>query len=572
MKNFRDFFNITCQSYKDLRAFIYEWDEGEQVVTYQQFYNDLISTANTLFGICNQKNVILMGHNSYDYILIIAACLCGAGKLFLADGDESEESLISFFKTTDACVLLYDDYYETKVKELLNTRDSIKTYRIEYCRNSETSCDTFQFPDYSFDEMRVVFPTSGTTQGNKKRVMLSGRVVLNNMLAVHKASLHEICGEKHMQLLILPLFHTLAFSCALLHTIYVGDATYISLNPNSIEKKLASVQPHYIFAVPSILEYLFRRYTEKLTRKRISGIKDYFGENMFCFLCGGAKINPEIVKQYINIGIRVIRGYGMSETGPVIAVTNLDSESVDDNNLGKPICHELKIVNQEICIRGENLMLGYYGASELTKESYEEGWFHTGDLGYINEKGLLYITGRVKDVIVLASGKKVIPEELEESLIRIPKVLECAVYSPDDISIYAYIYSDCIKGFSQDILNEVNRWNQKAPFYKKIRKVVLGDTPIPKTATNKIIRQRVPEHARINEICNEVRQIMLTQMYYDIFIRAEDDLLETFDFDSLEMNSFIIEIEDKFGCKIDIDVYLQLRTIWEISNYIYKQV
>lgn len=568
MKNFRDFFFQACNKYKGSYAFRYDCDGSSELITYQMFYSDLVNTANTLFGVCRQKNVVLLGRNSYDYILTIAACLCGAGKLFLVDGDSSEESLETFFQETKVDILLYDCIYEETAKKLEQRFKLSKVYNIEGCRGNDTDCHEFSFPDYSFDEMRVVFSTSGTVQGNKKKVMLSGRTVLNNMLAVNKESLHEISQEQHIQLLILPLFHTLAFSCALLHAIYVGDMTYISFQPNNIEKELLLVHPHYVFVVPSVLEYLYRRYKEKAAKKTISGLKEYFGENLFCLLCGGAKINPKSVEGYANIGIRVIRGYGMSEAGPVIAVTNSRTGSDDWENLGNPVCHEVRIFNNEICIRGENLMLGYYLAPKLTKDSYEEGWFHTGDAGFISENGLLYITGRIKNVIVLSSGKKIIPEEVEEQIANIKGITGCGILSLDEKSINICIYCENMEKQRDYILSEIDLWNHKQPLYKRIRDIVIGDIPLPQTATNKIIRTELPVHVKLMKTVNSLRSILMEHLYYNKFIGSKEVLSESIGFDSFEMISLASAIEEKFECSIDIEELLKQRTLLELGIYI----
>ncbi|MDE6917224.1 MAG: AMP-binding protein [Lachnospiraceae bacterium] len=572
MKDFREFFYETSQRYKGLAAFRFKEKGKEIIISYEKFYKDLVNAANALFDICGQGNVMLMGKNSYDYVLVLASCLCGAGRLFLVDSNSSVETLKTFLEETKIDILLVDEKYVIKAEELRNKTHSLMTYKIEPLRNYHVNDSTFQFQDYSFGEMRIVFSTSGTTQGNKKRVMLSGQAILNNVLEAHRESLHEISGEPHLQLLILPLFHALASLSALLHATYAGDSTYISTDSYNVENELIEIQPHYVFVVPSIIDYLYRRFEEKRERGEIGELNEYYGKNLFCFLCGGAKINPDTIEKYSKIGIRVIRGYGMSEAGPIISLTNLHTESVDWDNMGNVICHEVNILEDEICIRGKNLMLGYYLAPELTEESYIDGWFHTGDRGYIGDNGLIYITGRLKNVIVLNSGEKVIPEELEEELMKISGIYECAVFTPNDRWINAYVYCRENNSYSGYIRNEVDKLNQKQPVYKRIREIVIGDMPLPRTSTNKVLRQEILKHIRVNEICEGIRKIILDNMYYKISINFTDDLMEKFEFDSLEICSFVNEIEEQFACKMDIDEYLKLHCIWDMGNYIYRLI
>lgn len=232
---------------------------------------------------------------------------------------------------------------------------------------------------------------------------------------------------------------------------------------------------------------------------------------MRLLICGGAAINPEVLNGLRDFGILALQGYGLTECAPLGALnpdTAPNASSIGISFPGSPI--RIADVNEEdigeICIKGENVMLGYYQMPEATAEVIDrDGWFHTGDLGYIDDNGYVYITGRKKNVIITKNGKNVYPEEIEYQLTTIPFVQEAFVFEQDssdaqDTVIAASIRMDEealgeILGseYTEDavkklIWDEVDRLNDNSPNYRKIRKVIIRKTDFVKNTSNKLVR------------------------------------------------------------------------------------
>ena len=247
-------------------------------------------------------------------------------------------------------------------------------------------------------------------------------------------------------------------------------------------------------------------------KKLFKPIHDNFGGSMRMFISGGAAIDPEVVQGFQDFGIHCVQGYGLTECSPIIAL-NRDCD-YKNSSAGLPLPNtQIKIDNPneegigEIIAKGPNIMIGYYENDEATKEAIVDGWFHTGDLGYIDEDGFVYITGRKKNVIVTKNGKNIYPEEIETLLGRSPFISECLVYGKEgegtgEIEVAAEIYPDIEKireelktenpteeQIRKLIENEVHNVNKSLVLYKYIRHFSIRDIEFEKTTTKKIKRQ-----------------------------------------------------------------------------------
>lgn len=212
-------------------------------------------------------------------------------------------------------------------------------------------------------------------------------------------------------------------------------------------------------------------------------ILDQFGGNLDLIVMGGAAIDQRYIDGLTNIGIQVLNGYGITECSPVVAVNRNKYSRAGSVGLPLSDCG-VSVIDNEICVRGEIVMKGYYEDDVSTKESFIDGWFRTGDLGYIDSDGFVFITGRKKNLIILSNGKNVSPEELEERLLRIEGVLEVVVSEKNGM-IEAEIYSENHAGIKESIDN----LNKELPNYKRIQKVVFRENAFAKTTTKKIKRQ-----------------------------------------------------------------------------------
>ena len=254
-----------------------------------------------------------------------------------------------------------------------------------------------------------------------------------------------------------------------------------------------------------------RKMNIDVRKKLFKQIIDALGGKLRFVISGGAPADPEIAKGFNDLGIKLVQGYGLSETAPVIAAEN--EKVIKPGSVGLPMLNdEVEIVNKdengigEIRVKGPNVMLGYYEMPELTAEVLKDGWFYTGDLGYIDKDGVLFITGRNKNMIVLKNGKKVFPEELETLVNRIDLVEECMVFGLPDkddkndvkLSVKIVYNKDVAEekyaGKSFDelykiIWDKIKELNTSFPRYKHIQKLILTDKELIKTTTKKVKRQ-----------------------------------------------------------------------------------
>ena len=380
------------------------------------------------------------------------------------------------------------------------------------------------------DKMTIMLFTSGTTSISKA-VMLSQKNVCSNVMDLNKVIKFD---ENDGMLALLPFHHT--FQSTINHVVvYIGGFMCFCDGLKYIQQNLCEYKPTVLVCVPLILESIYKRIMKnvekqgklklvnnmikvtnvldkvhiKIKRKVFKDIHEALGGNIRLIVSGAAAMDEELSKSLSGIGLQVYQGYGLTETSPVIAVENDHAMKV--GSVGKPLPSvEVKIENKdekgigEIVVKGPNVMIGYYKNNSATEEVFSDGdWFHTGDLGYI-ENGYLYITGRKKNVIVQKNGKNIFPEELEILIDHIPGVKESMVYGKPtqdgdlDVCVKIVYDTDAIKdimGYVQkdDVYSHMKKHiaeiNKNMPAYKHIRDIIVTDEEMIKTTTGKVKRQ-----------------------------------------------------------------------------------
>lgn len=381
----------------------------------------------------------------------------------------------------------------------------------------------------------IVF-TSGTT-GNAKGVMLSNRNLCADVMV---AQTYLEVRPEDIFFSVLPIHHTYECTCSMLEGMYCGASLAFCRGLKYIQKDMQIVKPSFLLAVPLIFEKFYNgiiktirkegkekafntlfkinNFTSKIgidiTKNTVATIMGNFGGNIRMFIAGGAKVDPEVLEFFKKMGIKTLQGYGLTETAPMVALNPDQWKYMNSNSAGRVLqATECKIDGKdedgigEICFRGPQVMLGYYKNPEATAEVIdEEGWFHTGDLGYLDDKNYVFITGRRKNVIITANGKNVFPEELEEYLIRSNFVEECMVWGdeanedPLKRGIYATIKPDVEnvtnalgEGYTAEqveelLWKEVDKINETMPLFKKITHIVVRNRDFNKTTGMKIRR------------------------------------------------------------------------------------
>lgn len=545
--NFKEMLYRSADIYRSRTAFKKKDETGNIIrISYEQFKNDIVSLGTSLIekGFLN-KRISVIGKNSYQWcVSYLAASIVGI--VVPIDKELHTDDVINFMNVSQTVCILGDsknlDSILANIEKVENPDTFFASFDNQDDKNSfenllTTGKTTYQNGKNDFDkieidpdELRILLFTSGTT-GNAKGVCLSQRNICSNIL-----STYGIVKVKRSDLFfsILPLHHTYECTLGFLLPIYSGAAIAHCEGLRYITKNLGEFHPSVILCVPLLLENVHKNivknmnkslpekyrktegnpfndlpfYLKKIVRTKV---KNTLGGRLRVFIVGAAAANPDIVSDFKDLKLMTLQGYGLTECSPLVA-GNTDFFQKDDA-AGLPIPNvEYKIDNPnsegigEIIVKGPNIMLGYYEDEEKTNQTIINGWFHTGDLGRIDENGYLYITGRCKSVIVTKNGKNIYPEEVEYYLNDNPLISEALVlgiHKEDDDETYinAQIYpnieaiTEYLKGsvptkeeIWKIIADSVSAVNKKLPNYKHIKSFGIRDKEFEKTTTQKIKR------------------------------------------------------------------------------------
>jgi long-chain acyl-CoA synthetase len=332
---------------------------------------------------------------------------------------------------------------------------------------------------------------------------------------------------------VLPPHHTFGSTVNYVGHLSQGCEVYISSGIKHVSDEIREQQPTHLILVPAFLEVMnrkiwatarkdgkegllkamikvsnfLRKFGVDVRRKLFASVLSAFGGKLELIICGGAKLDEEIIRNFDALGITILNGYGITECAPLISANR--NKYQKPGSVGTPILAcRVKIDNPdengegEICVKGPNVMLGYYNNPEATAEVFDkDGFFHTGDYGKLDEEGWIYITGRKKNLIILSNGKNVYPEEIEADLQKVEGVSEVVVYAgesrvqKDKITIVAEIFPDAdllahkgISNAQEYFEDQVKALNAKMPPYKAVKCVKLRDTEFQKNTSRKITR------------------------------------------------------------------------------------
>lgn len=542
----------SAEKYADNPAFYVKDKVGGpyRVITYKEAKADVdaLGTAFIDLGLKNKK-IAIIGENSYQWAISYLAIVCGTGIAVPLDKELPPEELEQLVVEAEVECILYGKKYESIFLEMrergetplslfINMEDTedrdgtlsqkklIEKGKVLINNGDKKFIDTV----VERDIMCVLIFTSGTT-GVSKGVMLSHGNIVEDLMA--SPTLLEV-RQKDIFFSVLPIHHTYECTCGFLMPLYRGASVAYCEGLKYILKNLQEVKPTMFLCVPLIMENIYKKIW---TQARKSGmekklklllrinrvtnkvglnlvpkkITDVFGGRMRIMICGGAAINPAILAGIKDLGINALQGYGLTECAPICAL-NPDKGMKDSSAGYIPPGFDIKIDNPdpetgigEICAKGGNIMLGYYKDEEATKAVLKDGWFYTGDLGYMDEDRFVYITGRKKNVIITKNGKNVYPEEIEYYLSKIPYVEESLVWGKEsddsgEILIYASIKVDeeeIKEALGEDyndrriydlMWEEIDKINIKMPFFKRIKKIEIRKNDFEKTTGKKIKR------------------------------------------------------------------------------------
>ena len=551
--------NTSVELYGDNVAFRqrFEKDKPFREITYREALDTVngLGTALIAHGL-KGKRISVIGENCYQWATSYLAAVCGTGVVVPLDKELSAEELKQLIIEADVSAVLFAKKYEKMFKEMMATGDTKLEVLVNFSPADQCGEGVFSWEslveegkklvesgDRSFidaeiyaDEMSVLLFTSGTT-GIAKGVMLSHRNICEDLMSaptILNVNTWDIFFS------VLPVHHTYECTCGFLMPLYKGASIAYCEGLKYIVKNLAEVQPTMILAVPLIFESLYNNIMKnvrkqgkeglvrkvlalnKVTKKigldlnklLLKDILKVFGGRMRVLISGGAAIDPAILQFFNDLGFISVQGYGLTECAPMAALNPDNHKYMRNSSVGHILPGmEVKIEDKnedgvgEICLKGPNVMMGYYNMPEETAKVIKDGWFHTGDLGYVDDEDFIYITGRKKNVIITANGKNVFPEELEYYLGRSSMVSESMVWAQEDESGQDTVIVATIKPDMEEVetaigkeaaadaeqvekllWTEVDKINEGLPFFKKIKKITVRREEFEKTTGKKIKR------------------------------------------------------------------------------------
>lgn len=520
-------------------------------IKYKEFEKEINSLGTALIDMgMKNKRIAVIGKNRYEWILSYVAVVNGTGIVVPLDkGLPDEEIRSSLERSKTDCVIFAKDYIDCmkKIKEENTTQiekficmDELSEaekkegfiYLGDLLENGkkllEAGNKEFVNAEIDNNKMSVILFTSGTTS-KSKAVALSHRNIASNIEAMNKV---EGIRSTDVNMAFLPLHHT--FGCTgILLFLNHGCTNVFCDGIRHIQSNLKEYKVSVFVCVPLLIEAMYKKIEKEIEkqgktklikvatgvsnsllkvgidvrRKLFKDIINNLGGNLRLIISGASALDKKVAKAFNDFGILTIQGYGLTETSPVLAAENENCIKYGSIGLSMPGV-TLKIDNPneqgigELIAKGPNVMLGYYENQEATDEVIKDGWFHTGDLARQDKDGYFFITGRMKNVIVLKNGKNIYPEELETLIGKLPYVEESMVfgYPKDDdlvVSVKIVYNKDYVKQNFGDISEEelynkiwtdVKQINQELTNYKHIKKLIISDEPMIKTTTAKIKR------------------------------------------------------------------------------------
>ncbi len=553
----REIIHRSSEEYKDNIALQMRRGKAFYNITYGEMWQKVNAIAKSLvkIGVKRGEKIGLIGPNRPEWAISYLAINAAGGVVIPIDSKLKEKEVLNIIKISgiNRIISATDHFFMLnglKINQKLNL-EIISMDADEGVQNldeligigKKSRIDIWKIPVRVDDDLAILF-TSGTT-GKSKGVILTNRNVVYDSLASLQR-LHIFPDDAFIS--ILPLHHTFEATAGFIIPLICGaKITYArSLRPNEIIEDIRDAGTTVMLGVPLLFEKIYNGLMngikkqplgvkaflystigvstaiEKLTKRNagkvlFKSLREKAGLNSLkIMISGGAALRPDIASGFRMLGFNMMQGYGLTETSPIANLNTMEEGNI--TSVGKPIVGiEEKIVRPneegvgEICIKGPIVMKGYYKDEEMTNKVLKDGWFYTGDMGYFDDKGYLYIVGREKNVIVTEAGKNIYPEEIEYELLKSPYIKEVvvkgyrnektgreevqAIVYPDieKISFYegkkgAEITGDTLEAMKKLIKDEVSRLTNNLASYKRVKSVQLRLEEFEKTTSKKIKR------------------------------------------------------------------------------------
>jgi len=547
-EDFRIMTENVAKKYPDRVAISYKKNPRDKEtvdVTYREARDYIRNMGTELINMgFTDKHIALIGESSYEWICSYFSLMSIGAVTVPIDKELPADEMAGILNFSDCEAVIYSPVIEDKIKSIADKIPKVKNYICMRKANLEDALnladivqrgrEKFENGDNSYynyeidpERLATIVFTSGTT-GKGKGVMLSQKNIVTDM--TQGMYLFAIT-PKTMN--VLPPHHTYGSTVNFVGHFAQGSTIYISSGLRYILEEMKEQKPLHLVLVPLFVETMHKKIwqtAEKsgkaetlrslikvsnfllkigidLRRTFFKSIHNFFGGKLEFIICGGASLNQDIIDDFNSFGITILNGYGITECSPLVSCNR--NKYQKKGSVGIPIVGELIKIKDpdengegEICVKGPNVMLGYYKDPEATAAAFdEEGYFKTGDYGRLDDEGWLYITGRIKNMIVLCNGKNVYPEEIESEVSRIYGVSEVIVYAGESRAqkskevIVAEIFPDYdalnLKGINdvQAYFNEeIKKVNSRMVSYKAVKKVKIRNGEFPKNTSRKILR------------------------------------------------------------------------------------
>ena len=527
-KTFKDFLDKCYELYQKDVAIYRDIDDYD---TFEDLYKKTKYFATYLLSKgYENKRIAVIGKNSYNWVFTYLSVVSYVGVIVPLDKELTPTELERVIKQSNVDIIFYSSDMQEKIDIINKDFNKIKYVNMDKYEFKKMQKDgkKIYFKDKFVDkikrsssELSILLFTSGTS-AKAKIVKLSQYNIIRD---AYNLNFRFDLDTKDNFFSILPMHHTYEFTCSIITPLMSGSSVCFCSSFKNIKKDLKKYRPTVINCVPRVLEFIAMgikmevksQKKEKLVNRMIKltdfllklhinikkrvfkSIHNELGGNLRIIPCGAARLDDDIFNYLMGLGFNIYQGYGLTETSPILTVVGIHSKK--NNSVGTPLKEtKIKIVNKdkdgvgEIVVKGPQVMLGYYNEKQ-NENAFKNGWFYTGDLGYLDKDGYLYIVGRIKNVIIASNGENIYTEELEEKINEYEFVKEVLVKSKEikkELHLVAHIvlednfkYKKDIEKIIKDMICELNR---NLPIFKHISDFVIEKKEFPKTSTMKIKR------------------------------------------------------------------------------------
>ena len=544
-----------AMSYEDTPCYVYKEKKAIKEYSYRTLYENTLRFGAALEKMdLLGKPIAVIGEADPAYMTTYYSVVNGNGVIIPLDKEITDDEIVNFLILSEAVAVVYTKGQNGRIAALADRLPNIEKFIAVAIESETATCDRLigfeemmqigdayiaegksHYTEIEIDTEKccsIIF-TSGTT-GTSKGVMLCQKNLCTN--ATSAASAIDFISPGTRLVSVLPMNHTYEVTCGHFAAQYYGASVFLNDNLKYVMRNFQTYKPQILVLVPLFVETMHKKIwseirskgKEKLVRRMIKvsnalrkiGIDlrtKFFGQILGALggeiqgiVCGGAPLNPQLIKDFKDFGIDILEGYGITECSPLLAVNTLGKERA--RSVGPAVKNVSVRIDKEnendetgeIVAKGDNVMLGYYRNEEATNDVFtDDGWFRTGDIGYMDEDGYIYITGRKKNVIILSNGKNIFPEEIEEYLAQVSIIAESVIVGKplpgsNEIVITALVYPDYeqLQGLNADeiynkVKDEIDEISRSLPQYKQIRQIIIRETEFEKTTSRKIKRYKL---------------------------------------------------------------------------------